>query len=109
MLDEMKQIKDNILKEEDDITLKISLNDLIWSIIVYSYNMRNIEDELFSHYPYCPPNLTKIDMEQLSKDKEYLACRRDELTRLISQYSDFDTSRIWEQVDTIFKDYSKGE
>ena len=34
--------------------------------------------------------------------KEYSACRRDELARIIGQYSDFDTQEIWNEVDEIF-------
>ncbi len=105
--DEMKQMLDDILNE--DITLNIPLEDLIWTIINYSYMMRDIEDELFSNYPYYPNNLSRREIDSLANDKEYTACRRDELARIISQYSDFDTSKIWESVDSIFRDYSKKE
>lgn len=105
--DEMKQMLDDILKE--DITLNIPLEDLIWTIINYSYMMRDIEDKIFSNYPYYPNNLSKRDYDSLANDKEYTACRRDELARIIGQYSDFDISKIWESVDSIFRDYSKKE
>jgi hypothetical protein len=102
--DEMKQMLDNILNE--DITLNIPLEDLIWAIINYSYMMRDIEDELFSNYPHYPNNLSPREIDSLANNKEYTACRRDELARIIGQYSDFDTSKIWESVDSIFRDYS---
>jgi hypothetical protein len=43
--DEMKQMLDDVLNE--DITLNIPLGDLIWTIIYYSYMMRDNEDMLF--------------------------------------------------------------
>ena len=104
-LDEMKQMCDTILKE--DKSIGVSLKDLIWAMIVYSYEMRDIEDKIFADYPYKPHNLSQNEYDYLTNNKEYLACRRDELAKIIGKYSDFDTNKIWEQVDTIFRDYSK--
>lgn len=101
--EELKEKVDNIIKE--DKTINVPLKDLIWTIVAYSYEMRDIEDELFKHYPFRPRSMS-LEMEQsLVNDKEYLACRRDELARIISTYSEFDTQRIWEQINPIFKVY----
>lgn len=100
------EILHNILQEDKDIIINIPLKDLIWTIICYSYNMRDIEDEMFKNYPYTPLDISNKDMEYLSTQKEYHACRRDELARLISTYSDFNTQRVWVEVDKIFKNYN---
>lgn len=108
MTDNIKDIVDKII-QDDDLIINIPLSDLIWTIVVFSFSMRNIEDELFKRYPFRPLSLSKEEEANLSRDKEYCACRRDELARLIGQYSDFDTQRIWDEVDKIFKDYRKQE
>ena len=103
--DEMHNMLNEIVQE--NISVNIPLTDLVWTMIVYSYEMRDIEDELFKHYPFRPRSMS-LEMEQsLVNDKEYLACRRDELARIISQYSDFDTSKIHDKIKTIFRDYTK--
>lgn len=97
---EIKNIVDNILKEDKNIELTIPLKDLIWTITAFSYLMKNIEEEIFNDSIF---KTTKI--EKLINQKEYYACRRDELARLITQYTDFDTQRIWNEVDSIFVEY----
>lgn len=98
--EELKEKVDNIIKE--DKTINVPLKDLIWTMVAYSYEMKYIEDKMFSNYPLIPDNLTEEDIDKLANDKEYLACKRSELARLIKQYSDFDTRKIWEQIDPIF-------
>lgn len=101
--EELKEKVDNIIKE--DKTINVPLKDLIWTIVAYSYEMRDIEDEMFSNYQFIPNNLTEEDIDELAEDKEYVACKRNELIRIISTYSEFDTQRIWEQINPIFKVY----
>ena len=101
--EELKEKVDSIIKE--DKIINVPLKDLIWTIVAYSYEMRDIEDEMFSNYPLIPDNLTEEDIDKLAKDKEYLACKRNELTRIIHTYTEFDTQRIWEQINPIFKVY----
>lgn len=104
---QVKEVVDKIIGEENELMVNISLQDLIWTIVSYSFNMRNIEDEIFKDYPFEPVTMRKIDVEKLIKDKEYFACRRDELARLISQFSDFDTRKIWVEVDKLFEEYHR--
>ena len=103
---DIKQVYEAILTEADkDNIVSIPLKDLIWTMVIYSKQMRNLEDEIFSEYPYYPSDKSKIEVDNLIKDKEYKACRRDELARLITKYSEFDTQKIWAEVDKLFKDY----
>lgn len=100
---DLKEMHNRIIGD-DDVTVEIPLKDLIWTIIMYSQQMSNIEKEAFQDYPYIKIGRQKR-FDDLIKDREYKACRRDELARLISTYSDFDTKRLWVEVDTLFKDF----
>lgn len=96
---------ESILQTDDDVILNIPLKDLVSAIIWLSYEMRGIEDRMFKNYPHYPKDMSKYKFERLGEEKEYYACRRDELVGLIIRYSDFDTQRIWDEVDKIFKKY----
>ena len=94
--DEVKEMADKILGDNKETILQIPLKDLIWTIICYSLEMNEFERGTY---------MGKSEVEYrdtLMVQKEYMACRRDELARIISQYSDFDTQRVWEVVDEIF-------
>lgn len=100
-MEDIKKVAGNIVKDNDTV-LEIPLSDLVWTIVVFSYNMSTIEDEIFSevHNTINRDNLDKLVMR-----KECTAARRDELARIIGQYSDFDTRKIWDEVDNLFKHY----
>ena len=85
--DKVKEMWDTILTEEEkNKTITIPIKDLVWTMICYSYNMKEYED---------------ISSRFL---KEGVAARRDELGRLITQYSNFNTQRIYKETDKIFRD-----
>lgn len=98
-------IYENIIGNVEDTVLEIPLTDLIWTIVVFSQQMSDCEQEAFKDYPYYPLDKTKEYVDGLLREKEYTACRRDELARLISQYSSFDIQKIWDEVDKLFKEY----
>ena len=100
-----ERMLESILQTDDDVILNIPLKDLVSAIIWLSYEMRGLEDRMFKNYPYYPMDMSKDELERLEQKKEYYACRRDELVGLIIRYSDFDTQRIWDEVDKIFKKY----
>lgn len=104
---QVKEVVDKIIGEEKELALNISLQDLIWTIVSYSLDMKNIEEKIFKNDSFKQGDLTKVDVENLIKDKECCACRRDELARIIRQYSDFDTRKIWVEVDKLFEDYHR--
>jgi hypothetical protein len=105
MINNIKNIVDNILKENENKTIHIPLKDLIWTIVVFSYDMKSIEDKVFSDYPFQPMGMCEDTYKSLIQDKEYLACRRNELARIIGQYTDFNTQKIWDETDKIFTNY----
>ena len=103
------EIYEAILTEADkDTIVEIPLKDLIWTIVCYSNEMSNFEKEAFSNYPYYPRHKNEDETDRLIQAREYKACRRDELARIITQYTDYDTSKIWSEVIKLFKDYKRG-
>lgn len=98
----IKSITDTIIGNQD-ITIKIPLVDLVWTIVIFSDKMVDLEDKIHDD------NLSLEEKAYFLRQKEYYACRNDELSRLISQYSDFDTQRIWKEVDKMFKVYGDVE
>ena len=99
-MSDIKLIVDKIV-EDKDITIEIPLIQLVWAIVAYSDEMVGLEDKLFGE-----DSLSLKEEGFFFRQKEYYACRRDELSRLISQYSDFDTEKIWKEVNKMFKDYN---
>ena len=95
----IESITDTIIGNQD-ITIKIPLVDLVWTIVIFSDKMVDLEDKIFKD-----DSLSLKEKAYFLRQKEYYACRRDELSRLISQYSDFDTEKIWKEVDKMFKAY----
>jgi len=103
---DIREIYETILTEADkDTIVSIPLKDLIWTIVIYSKEMSNFEKEAFENYPYYPVHKSKDETDRILQAREYRACRRDELARLITQYTDYDTSKIWSEVIKLFKDY----
>ena len=103
---DVKTSYNNIISDVDEeIVLEIPLKELIGTIVVYSNEMSNLEKEAFTNYPYYPVHKSKDETDKLIQSREYIACRRDELARLISQYSSFDTQKIWSEVIKLFKEY----
>lgn len=104
---DIKQVYEAILTEADkDTIVSIPLKDLIWTIVVFSQQMSDCEQEAFGDsYPRMQPGMTQEEVDSIISQREYLACRRDELARLITQYTDYDTSKIWSEVIKLFKDY----
>lgn len=101
---EIKEVTDSILGDDRDIVCNIPLKDLIWTMVVYSVEMSNLEDEIFNSQQG-----NSVELDSLINKREYRACRRDELARLISQYTSFDTQRVWSEVDKFFKEWGFGE
>ena len=91
----MKKISEktnNILKEDKDVILEIPLKELVWTIICYTREIKELEEKIFENTtPYLEKGL-------LIRQKEYKVCRSDELARIISQYTSFDVQRIWEGI-----------
>lgn len=101
-VNDIRKVTDNIIEDNKEVILHIPLEDLVWAIVYFSYSMRDDEDEAFLN-----PNLTNSDRQRFIRDREYLASRRDELARIIGQYSDFDTQKIWTVISEsgIFRKY----
>lgn len=91
---EIRKIVDEILKE-DKQTITIPLEELIWTIVCFNFDIKSIEEEI---------NIdTKLDrpIYDLHCEKECKASRIDEISRIIGQYSDFDTQRIYKETRKI--------
>ena len=95
-MNEIKIIVDNIIGDDEDVIVNIPLRDLIWTIVCYSKDMSVCENKI-RHEP------DSEDLEYLIRLKEYTTYRRDELSRLINQYSDFNIIRIWDEVDKLVR------
>lgn len=105
-VEDLRNMTDTILQDDTDIILNIPLKDLIWTIVCYSQEMSTLEQEAFGKtYPYLQPGMTQEQVDSLINQKEYTACRRDELARIIGQYTSFDTQRIYKEVNKLFKKY----
>ena len=101
-VNDIQKVTDNILEDNKEVTIHIPLEDLVWTIVSFSYMMRYNEDEAFLN-----PNISSEERQHYINHREYLASRRDELARLIGQYSEFDTQRIWTVIreSGIFRSY----
>ena len=105
-VEDLRNMTDTILQDDTDIILNVPLKDLVWTIVCYSQEMSNLEQEAFGKtYPYLQPGMTQEQVDYLIDQREYTACRRDELARIIGQYTSFDTQRIYKEVDKLFKKY----
>lgn len=98
---EVKVTVDNILGDDKDKKITLPLKDLIWTIVHYNLNIRDLEDKIHSDVE---DNIILNKKNHfLLVNKECNASRADELVRLISAYSNFSTGRIYEETDKIFK------
>ena len=88
---------DNIIGEDNDLTFNVKLEDLIWTIVVFQYRLKEYDDEIDKAYN----GRIYANLRSLITDKECIASRCDEIARIIGQYSTFDTSRIWEETRKI--------
>lgn len=98
---EVKEIVDKILGDDYDITVTLPLKDLVWTMVNYSFNIKEIE-ELIHAATEDNIKLTQYN-HRLLVDKECNAAREDELGRLISTYSNFNTQRIYKETGKIFQ------
>ena len=97
--EEMRDMLDKIIKDDKDAILEVPLKDLVWAIICFSTEMKNYEDDAFMGKGQ------EKYRNNLIIQREYSACRRDELAGIINRYSDYDTQKIWNEVDKIFDSY----
>ena len=86
---DIRGIVDNIVGKDKDIILEIPLKDLVWTIVVFYDRIYELDDRM--------QELSSMGMfyTDVRFNKEMLASRSDELARVIAQYGDFDTQRIW--------------
>jgi len=96
----IKEMVDIILEDDQDKTVTIPLKDLVWTMVNYSHNIKEIE-ELIHAVTEDNINLTQYN-HRLLVNKECNAAKENELGRLISMYSDFDTQRIYKETSKIF-------
>lgn len=94
---DLKVMYNDIINDVEDTQISINVKDLIWTIMVYEHQLHLTEQELYDAM------YGKIfgDIRSLITQKECYASRSDELARLLSEYSDFDTQKIWEQTKKI--------
>jgi hypothetical protein len=98
---ETKEMVDTILANDQDMMVTLPLKDLVWTIVNYNFNIRDIEEEIPSdEYDNIILNNQNHNLLVM---KECAAAKADELARLISSYSDFNTRRIHDETSKIFK------
>ena len=86
--EEIKKEVDQLLGEDYDKFITIPLKDIIWTMVIYKKQIYGL-DELNMGNPSASERLVN------SIRKESVVARCDELGRVVSQYSDFDTSEVW--------------
>ena len=106
MYNDIKQIYEKLIQDNEEMIVQIPLKHLIWTICWYSDKMSRIEEMIFKNYPNYPINMNINEYQSLVNSKEYYACRRDELLRIISNYSNFDTQKIYDETKSMFNDYN---
>ena len=101
----MKHICNTIITEEENKTITIPIKDMIWAMLHYTYERLEIEEQILAD----DNNniLLTSRNHQLLVNKECSAAREDELARLISHYSDFDTQKIHKETHKIIKEWYK--
>ena len=99
-IEDIRELRDNILGEYKDEIVEVPLKDLVWTVIVYSLQMSEIEDDVFLK------DKGEVELHNsLIIDREEKACRRDEIVRIANQYSSMEGYKIYEGVEGLFKDY----
>lgn len=94
---DLKQMLENIIQEDEEIT--VSLKNLIWTILVYEHELHQKEQQFYDALD----GRIRADLYHLKFDKEVCAVKSNVIAGIIQRYSDFDTSKIWEQTRKIHK------
>lgn len=99
--EDLKKIFNNIINpDEEDIIIEVPVSKLIWRIVMLSDQMVDYEDKIFED-----DNLSLKEKSYYYEQKEYCACRRDEIAKIITHFSNYDTSKIWDETNKMFKEY----
>lgn len=89
IIDELIKETSKLLGEDCDKFITIPLKDFIWTMVIYKKQINDL-DELMNDVHTSLANRLVLKVR-----KESMVARCDELGRVVSQYSDFDTSRVW--------------
>ena len=101
-ISEIREICDAIITDDENKTITIPLTDLIWTIVCYNFDIKHIEEEINIDDAMGRP------FYDLICAKNCKSSRIDEIGRIISQYGDFDTQKIYKETRKIHE-WNKGD